>query len=449
VIFYRIALSLAAPVVALLYLLRRLRGRITEADLSERLAGGAARKDDAPALWLHAASNGELNSARPLISALLAAYPTLRLIITTNSLTGRDLARGWNDPRIDARLAPLDYRPLLHRFLRRHRPAALLLIESDLWLNRIFAMHHAGLPVLLISARMSARSASRWQRIAPRLARRVMARLRGVSAQDGATEDRLRALGLPEERRLARVNLKAAVTLPRLDPAQRDACRRVFDRDHTVLAASTHPGEEEVVLDAFVRAQAHDPALRLILAPRHPRRGDEVQRLISAHGLTLRRRSRGEPPSPKAEVYLADTLGEMALWFDLASISFIGGSLVDLGGHTPYEPAQCGTAILHGPHLQNFAAIYDRLDAEGGARQVTDAATLAQALVMPGMDARAMAKIARRIAADDTGDGRLDELVAHIARAANLPLPKPPAHPAHSADTSAKFHNISALRQRD
>ena len=191
-IVYRIILSLAAPVVALLYLLRRLRGRITAADLRERLGGGphttapdAPHGPDAPALWLHAASNGELASARPLISALLARDPALRLVITTNSLTGRALAQGWNDPRIAARLAPLDYRPLLRRFLRRHRPAALLLIESDLWLNRIFTLHRAGLPVMVISARMSARSAARWQRIAPRLARQLMTRLGGHKCSIG------------------------------------------------------------------------------------------------------------------------------------------------------------------------------------------------------------------------------------------------------------------------
>ena len=429
-IVYRIILSLAAPVVALLYLLRRLRGRITAADLRERLGGGphttapdAPHGPDAPALWLHAASNGELASARPLISALLARDPALRLVITTNSLTGRALAQGWNDPRIAARLAPLDYRPLLRRFLRRHRPAALLLIESDLWLNRIFTLHRAGLPVMVISARMSARSAARWQRIAPRLARQLMTRLHGVSAQDSATEDRLRALGLPETRRLARVNLKAAVTLPAPDPAERDACRRVFDRAHTVLAASTHPGEEEIILDAFARAQIHDPALRLILAPRHPRRGDEVQRLIAARGLSLRRRAAGEAPTANAAVYLADTLGEMALWFDLACSSFIGGSLVPLGGHTPYEPAQRGTAILHGPHLQNFAAIYTRLDAEGGARQISDAETLARGFLMPSAEARVMADTARRIAAEEAGDGQLDDLVAYIARVTQVSRP--------------------------
>jgi 3-deoxy-D-manno-octulosonic-acid transferase len=193
-----------------------------------------------------------------------------------------------------------------------------------------------------------------------------------------------------------------------------------FPRGDTVLAASTHPGEEGLVLEAFVAARVARPGLRLILAPRHPDRGDEVARQIAAQGLDFARRSRGEAPEPARPVYLADTLGEMALWYAAAGVTFVGGSLVAKGGHTPFEPEAQGSAILHGPDTANFTAAYAALDAGEGAVQVADADALSRAfgaLADPAAQA-AMAARATAALAPLRADVDLQAVIDRIARLA-------------------------------
>ena len=366
-ILYRLLLSLALPVLLARLLGRVLRGGEPAAMLAERLGGGEAAAPGA--LWLHAASNGELASARPLIAALQAARPDLRLLVTVNTVTARAMAQGWGDPRIAVRAAPLDARWSVARFLARHRPAALIGIENELWPNR-FAMAAArGLPVFVIGARMSARSAARWRRTG--LGPRLMATITALSAQDEASEAAFQGLGLPAARLLPRLNLKTEISAPPPGFAL------PWPREKTLLAASTHEGEEEIVLEAFVRARAHDPELRLILAPRHPRRAEEIARLIAAQGLAHVTRTSGAAPG--APVLLADTMGEMANWYAAAGICFIGGTLAPKGGHTPFEPVAYGCALAHGPSVANHAAAFAALDAGGAALAVRDAATLAAA----------------------------------------------------------------------
>ncbi|WP_287185148.1 3-deoxy-D-manno-octulosonic acid transferase [Rhodovulum sp.] len=411
---YRLLLSLAAPVFAL----RLIRdGRLA----AERLGGGPdAGPDAGPVIWLHGASNGELASARGLVDRLLDRRPGARLVVTCNSATGRALVRGWGLDRVAVRLAPLDYRWALARFLSRWQPAALVLIESELWPNRLAAMAARGRPVLVVGARMSARSAARWGRL-PGLVGAMLARVGYLSAQDAASGARFVALGLDPARLGPVVDLKSDGAAPA--PPDPDALARLaplFPRGDTLLAASTHEGEERAVLAAFAAARTTRPGLRLILAPRHPRRSPEIAAEIARTGLPFATRSRGEAPGPDMPVYLADTMGEMGLWYALAGIGFIGGSLVDRGGHTPWEPAARGTAILHGPHVANFARVYAALDAAGGARRVTGPDELARALA--GLDGPAQAAMAARasdtaarLSADGAGlDPLLDALIRLI-----------------------------------
>lgn len=381
---YRLLLALALPLLLVRLVWRVLRGTESRADLAERLGGGAA---SAPgALWLHAASNGELASARPLIEALLRRAPGRRLLITTNTLTARALAQGWAELRIEARLAPLDARWMLTRFLARHRPAALIVVENELWPNRLVMAQARGVPVFAVGARISARSARRWRKIG--LGRRMMRALTALSAQDPASEAEFRALGLPAKRCLPRLNLKTAVAAPA--PAE----VLEWPRAATVLAASTHAGEEVLILRAFARARAARPGLRLILAPRHPRRGPEVAEAIRAAGLAFAQRSLGE--APEAPVYLADTMGEMANWYASAGICIIGGTFAPKGGHTPFEPAAYGCALVHGPSVENHAEAFGALDAAGGAWAVAPEA-LGPRLIE--LDARQQATLARAASA--------------------------------------------------
>ena len=397
--FYRLILALTLPAILARLLWRVAMGRATGADLAERLGRGPAAAPGG--LWLHAASVGELTSALPLLAALAARRPTLPVLVTTNSDTGRTLARTRG---LAAGLAPLDSRGAVARFLARQRPRLFVTMEAELWPNRFAACAARGIPVAILGARLSERSAKGWARL-PGLARAVLAVPAFVAPQDAGSAARFAALGLPPDRLGPVANLKAAPALPLPDPAALAALAPAFDRADTVLAASTHAGEEATILGAFARARAERPGLRLILAPRHPDRRAEVAAALRAAGLPFATRSAGEAPGA-APVYLADTLGEMALWYALAGTTIVAGSFTDRGGHTPHEPAAAGSAILHGPDVANFAASYAALDAGGGALPCADAAALAAALTALADPARqaALAEAARRILAAEAPD---------------------------------------------
>ncbi|WP_372605246.1 3-deoxy-D-manno-octulosonic acid transferase [Actibacterium sp.] len=396
---YRFLLTLAAPFVAV----KLLRG----GGLDQRLGGGDG---NGPVLWLHAASNGEATAARPLIEALLASDPALRLLITCNSETGRDLVAGWGLARVSVALAPLDYRWALARFLRRWQPAALIIVENELWPNRLLMMQARQRPVIVVSGRMSGKSARVWAKL-PGLARRVLGALSLVSAQDQASQSRFAALGVDAARIAPALNLKLTQAPPRPDAGDLATLAALLPRDKTVLAASTHAGEDQIILQGFARAHAQDPDLRLILAPRHPRRGDEVAALIAQAGLGFARRAAGHAPT--APVYLADTLGEMPLWYALAGVTFVGGSLVPKGGHTPFEPAAFDSAILHGPYLENFAEGYAALQSAGGSLLIRNADDLTQALLTPAQTTALPVRAKAAIAALGSADG-LADLVGRI-----------------------------------
>jgi len=411
-LLYRLILTLVAPLLAAGLVLRLLRRQESLRDLGQRLGGGEGVGRPG-AIWLHGASNGELASAKALVQALIAAFPNRALVISCNTLSGRDLVRDWQLDAVHARLAPLDYRLVLARFRARWRPTVLIVLENELWPNRIAT---SPAPVICVAARMSARSAAGWARLG-RLPRRVLGRVRMLWPQDAASAGRFEDLGLPKARIAPVATLKSGVTLAPPPADLLAQLRALFKRSSTILAASTHAGEDAILLDGFNAARAANPALRLILAPRHPRRSAEIVQLLQSHGLPHAVRSRGDTPDADCIVYLADTLGEMALWFALCGISFVGGSLVPRGGHTPYEPAQAGSAILHGPHVANFTEIYAALDANGGARQIADAEGLTAALTALS-DARAQDDMARRasavLAAQDSGAVLIGDVVAQV-----------------------------------
>lgn len=380
VILYRILFTLALPVLLARLVWRWLGGRESQRSVAERLGGGPVREGEAPLLWLHGASNGELASARGLLSDIAGRMPALRILVTANTETGRALAEGWAVPGLSAALAPLDHPLVLRRFLRRWRPGALVVIENEFWPERMASCAARGIPVLALGARMSERSARRWRQV-PWLTRPLISALTWLSAQDAGSEARFRALGLDTARIGPVMILKAAVA-PEVPQAELDRLAPAFPRATTILAASTHPGEEEIVLAAFTTARAENPALRLILAPRHPRRGPEVAALIRAAELGFATRSAGEEPRRDQPVWLADTMGDMPLWYALAGITFVGGSLVPKGGHTPFEPAALRSAIITGPDVSNAAPAYAALEAAAAVRVVRTAEELAAAILI-------------------------------------------------------------------
>lgn len=263
-------------------------------------------------LWWHGASNGELTSALPVLEAVIDQNPTLRVLVTCNSATGQALVEGWGLPRVTARPAPLDLAWVTRRMMKRWSVVGHVSLESEIWPNRV--LHCPG-PVMILGARMTERTARQWRRF-PALAGRVMRRLAFVSAQDARSLEQLRSLGLPDKAIGPVADLKALYA-PRDVPPPDNTLTAAFPRDRTWLAASTHEGEETTILKAHAAALRNDPGLRLILAPRHATRGAAVATLVREAGLTCARRSMGDQPSG-AQVYLADTMGEMPLWYALA-----------------------------------------------------------------------------------------------------------------------------------
>lgn len=401
-IVYRVIMAALVPVLVLHALWRGDGWR----DLAQRL-GLHRPATPGPRLWLHGASNGELTSARWVLAGLIERHPGLRVLVTCNTRTARLMVQDWQMPGVTASLAPLDGGGAVGRVLRRWTPVALISLEGEVWPHRMASTAARGLPVLMLGARMSQRSARMWSRVAG-LAARTLGVVTFASAQDAVSQANLIALGLPGAAIGPMLDLKAQAVARMPVPATLARDKRAG----WLLAASTHEGEEGMVLDGF----AASGLSHLILAPRHPRRGPAIAAMLSARGIAFARRSAGAEPGD-APVFLADTLGEMDLWYARCGICLIGGTLVDKGGHTPWEPARHRAAILHGPSLRNFAQPFAALDAAGAALPVT-ATTLAQ--VLRGLDGTAQDRMAHAALQIMPAPAEGDALIATIRRIAGL-----------------------------
>jgi 3-deoxy-D-manno-octulosonic-acid transferase len=377
---YLLASRLADPLAVPVLRRRMARGKEDPARLAERLGRPGLRRPRGRLIWLHAASVGEATSALPLVQALRARADAA-VLLTTGTVTSARRVAGMLPAGALHQFAPVDTHRAVRRFLEHWLPDLAIWIESELWPRLLHETARRGVPMALVNARLSDASFRRWRRL-PGMARRLLGSFRAILAQDGETVARLAALGV--EARFAG-NLKALVPAPGCDPDELAALRAALGPRPVWLAASTHAGEEPAALAAH-GALAGDRRPLLILAPRHPECGDDVARIVSRAGLPAARRSAGALPGPETGVWLADTLGEMGLWYRLAPISFVGGSLVQAGGHTPFEPVQLGSAVLHGPHVANFAPAYAALDEAGGAIAVADAPALGAAVARLSAD---------------------------------------------------------------
>ncbi len=368
------ATRLLSPFGAQILRRRLARGKEDAARWPEKLGRIALPRPEGALIWLHAVSVGEGLSVLPLLRALTSS-PGTTVLLTCTTVTAMGLMQARVPERVIVQFLPLDLPGPVDRFLSHWRPDVAVMVESEFWPRLIHATHARGIPLVLANARMSEESARNWAR-APGLARALLGRFTVLAAPDTAMADRLRQLGAdPARLRVTGTLKRAAERLP-VDPSELARLRASIGPRPLWLAASTHPGEEAMLAQAHRRILATHPEALMVLAPRHPARADEIADLLAAAGLGLAIRSRGE--APQAQVYLADTLGEMGLWFDLCPVSFVGGSLVPgIGGHNAYEPALHGSAILHGRHVGNFADLYARLDAAGGAQPVADADALA------------------------------------------------------------------------
>ena len=358
-------LSFAMVPLAPAVIKRRLKlGKEDPERVSERRGMSADIRPSGPLVWIHGASVGEVLAAAALIEKLRAL--NLRILVTSGTVTSAAIVAKRFPPDVIHQYVPYDSPRYVARFLDHWRPSLALFIESDLWPNLILSSAARRLPMVLINGRMSHRSFPRWRRVSGTISA-LLGRFDICLAQSQVDAERFSALG--SRNVLTTGNLKLDVPAPPADPAKLEKLMAVTRGRPIVLAASTHPGEEELLADAHRTLAGYFPQLLTVIVPRHPNRGELVARTIGATGLNVALRSREELPTAVADIYVADTMGELGLFYRLAPIVFMGGSLVEHGGQNPIEAVKLGASIVHGPHVFNFTDVYEALDAAGGARR--------------------------------------------------------------------------------
>ena len=408
---YRFAGLLLRPAVPFILSGRVARGKEDPQRLAERYGRASLPRPPGRVIWVHAASVGETNAVLPLIERLAAVG--FAVVFTTTTVTSAAIAAKKLPRGALHQFAPLDLAPFVGTFLAHWRPNLAIFVESEMWPTMVRKLSEAGIPLVVVNARLSERSYRGWQHFAG-FAGTVFPRITLCLAQSEADGMRFTGLGATDVRAVG--NLKFDVPPLAADSGAVARLSAAINGRPAWVAASTHEGEEEVVAEAHRLVCRRHPRALTILVPRHPERGDAVRATLAGKGLTVAQRSRGNPLLHEIDVYLADTLGELGLFYRLAPIAFLGGSLIPHGGQNPIEPTRLAAAVLHGPHVHNFADIYAALDAAVPGAEVSDAASLADAVAALMDDPAA---VAARAAAGKAGlarfSGALDATMAAIS----------------------------------
>jgi 3-deoxy-D-manno-octulosonic-acid transferase len=414
---YTLILRLLLPLALLRLYWRSLRAPDYRRRVGERLV-----RDVGPAapaeVWVHAVSVGEVQAAQPVIRHLLTRDPPCKVLVTTTTPTGAARVRALFGNQVTHRYTPYDLPEVLGRFLERLRPRLAIVMETEIWPNTLAACQARGIPVILANARLSARSARGYARIAA-LTRETLRRFDLIAAQTPADAARFIELGADRQR----VQVTGSIKFDLHPPASLLEQSAVMHRDWSGskgnrpiwIAASTHEGEEAPLLEVHRQLRLRLPDALLVLVPRHPERFDRVAGLVDRAGFALARRSTRAPCTPDTAVFLGDSMGELPAMIAAADAAFIGGSLVPVGGHNPLEAAAVGVPVALGPQVFNFAAITELLVTEGAAVQVANAAALTDLLGDWLTDAALRARIGengqRVVAANRGALGRLITLI--------------------------------------
>jgi 3-deoxy-D-manno-octulosonic-acid transferase len=402
---YRGLTSMATPLSRLVLARRLRRGKEHPQRMAERRGESAVPRPPGPLIWAHGASVGEMLAVIPLVEGLRAR--NFNVLVTSGTVTSARLAERRLPQGAIHQFIPLDAPRYAARFLEHWQPNLALLAESDLWPNLIIACAERNVPLILVNGRLSERSFTRW-RYLPATISALLSRFDLCLTQSEPDAERYSELGAPRVSMTG--NLKLDVPAPPVDAGKLTAMRAVVRQRPMIAAASTHPGEEAVIIDAHRRLRPTFPGLLTIIAPRHPERGSGVVEIATAAGLNAVARSRGLLPDRGTDVYVADTIGELGLIYRLAPIVFMGGSLVRHGGQNPIEAAKLGAAILHGPHVWNFNEIYSALDEARGAEEVLDVNRLAVRIGAWLTDAAARKQVA------DAGLATVEQLGGALKR---------------------------------
>src|SRR5262245_9519834 len=352
------------PLAPALIRQRLKQGKEDPERVGERRGLSLGTRPHGPVVWIHGASVGEVLAAAALIERLRAL--NLRILLTSGTVTSAAIVAKRFPPDIIHQYVPYDSPRYVARFLDHWRPSLALFIESDLWPNLILSSAARRLPMVLINGRMSQRSFPRWQRVQGTISA-LLEKFDVCLAQSQTDADRFATLG--SRNVVVTGNLKLDVPAPPADANKLDMLMSMTRGRPVVVAASTHPGEEEILTETHRTLAGYFPGLLTVIVPRHPDRGEAIARMIEASGLTPTLRSHEDLPTATTDIYVADTMGELGLFYRLAPIVFMGGSLVEHGGQNPIEAIKLGASIVHGPHVFNFTDVYAALDAAGGARR--------------------------------------------------------------------------------
>lgn len=382
-LLYAIVFYIALPFIFIRLIWRGIRSPSYWQCWPERFGRSALLSDQAPVIWIHAVSVGEAEATRPLVKILLAEYPEHQILITTMTPTGSarvKLLYGHEDSITHCYL-PYDVSFAVKRFLKRTHPQFGIIMETEIWPMMLLTCQQLDIPLVLANARMSERSAKGYARFSD-FTKTVLQSLHFIAAQSEDDRQRFKQLGTDIKKVHAIGNLKYEISLPNSLREQAVAMRNLWDEQRpTWVAASTHEGEEAMILNAARQVRAACPELLLIIVPRHPERFDKVTALSQRAGFKTLRRSEHRPCPSDVQVLVVDTMGELPLFYAASDVAFVGGSLVPVGGHNILEPAALGRPILTGPHYFNFNEITKQFIKADAAILINNTEELAETVV--------------------------------------------------------------------
>lgn len=358
---YQLASLIAGPFIDLYLMYRKRNGREDTKRFKERLGYPGKERPSGSLVWVHAASIGESISILPLVDAIITQYKDIHVLITTGTVTSAKLLESRLPARTLHQYVPIDKVITVRRFLNYWRPDLALWVESELWPTLTTETHKTGCQMVQVNARISVAAHQKWQRYSD-LAKRMLSCFSLSLAQSEGDSTRLTQLGARNSRYIGNLKFDAPA-LPAEPKATGELVAAIGERP-LWIAASTHPGEEDIVADTHIQLQKTYPDLLTIIIPRHPERGGEIRNIASKHGLSSGLRSQKKKLTEDIDIYIADTIGELGIFYRLSNIVFMGGSLVAHGGQNPLEAARLECALLTGPHTENFAQIYEELSKE-------------------------------------------------------------------------------------
>ncbi len=417
---YRILALIAHPFLLLWLLWRAQKGKEDKTRLYERFGKARLARPSGKLCWIHAASVGESQSVLPLIEALCARSDSVHVLLTTGTLSSAKLMQARLPKQAMHQFVPIDSPLAVRRFLKHWKPDVALWVESELWPNLFAGMDARRIPRMLINARLSDRSYNRWQKFRPQF-HQLMQPFKEILCGSMDDQKRLKRLGIEQAEYAG--NLKYDVpALPYDTKAMGELIARIGDR-RCWLVSSTHPGEDEQIVEAHKQLKETHASLLTIIVPRHPRRSKEIASLVGQKKLTAAIRSKNQTVLAETDVYIADTLGELGLFYRMVGIVCMGGSLVPHGGHNPIEPALLDCALVCGPHMHNFQEVVNAFKAAGGITQVENLEGLIKCVGTWLSDHEKQEAMAKRAhdAVDDRS-GATQEIVQRVAPILKLPV---------------------------